>query len=104
MNFSENVSSKISVDTNYSMSKLTVLLVSNTLSDITENGVLFSIKIKVDNDAVTGDYNVSFTDYSSSNFINCNGEKVGFTFGNGVISVNGKNLSEVFLKPDSYRL
>lgn len=95
VNFSENVSSKISVDTNYSMSKLTVLLVSNTLSDITENGVLFSIKIKVDDDAVTGDYNVSFTDYSSSNFINSNGEKVGFTFGNGVISVNGKNLSEV---------
>lgn len=101
LNVSESFSSKASVDTSYSMSKLNVLLTANEVSDISENGVVFTFKIKVDNDAVTGDYNVSFTDYSSINFINADGEKVGFTFGNGVISVNGKSTG-VYTATDPY--
>lgn len=90
---SNNFSSQGTVDYNYELGKLTVLITSNDLENITGNGVLLTLKIKVDNDAVTGDYNLIFTDYSSTNFIDCEGEKVGFTFGDGVISVKGKTTT-----------
>lgn len=81
---------------NYDCGVLTYFYMANSdTANVTSNGTLFSFKIKADNDAVTGDYNISFTDYSSSNFINVDAQKVSFTFGDGKISVTGKNLSEV---------
>ena len=91
---SDAFAQKGQTDISYSCSKLTYLYSANDFSDITDNGELFTVKIKVDDDAITGDYYVSFVDYSSSNFIDSEGNKVGFTFGNGTISVDGKNISE----------
>ncbi len=77
----------VSYTTNLSKNILTILINSDTSSNITYNGKILTLKVKVDKNILIGDYNIYFVNYSSSNFINYNAEKVPFNFKNCVVSL-----------------
>ena len=85
----------VSYTTNLSNNIFTCLINSDTSSNITYNGTILTLKLKAD-DTFIGDYNIYFVDYSSSNFINYNAEKVPFTFENGVVSLGEGYVFEVY--------
>lgn len=71
---------------------LTCLINSENSSNITHNGVILTLKIKVSQSILAGSYNVYFTSYSSNNFINYEAQKVPFTFGDGVVMIENGAL------------
>ncbi len=86
----------VSYTANLSDNIFTCLINSDTSSNITYNGTVLTLKLKTDNDALIGDYNIYFVDYSSSDFINYNAEKVPFTFKNSVVSLGEGYLFEAY--------
>lgn len=93
----ENIVSSLD-DTNINISEIDNIKVqwdSPTLSNITNNGILFSIKFRVKQNALLGNSVISLT-YDSGDIINSNLEDIICNVNNGIINIQKYNENYIF--------
>ncbi|MBQ5590714.1 MAG: hypothetical protein IIU65_03445, partial [Clostridia bacterium] len=81
-----------------------VFLYTNSLGNIvnnTNNGVLFTIKFKVSEDAQPGTYYFEYKDYKDSNVIDIANNSVAFTYNQPAITVLGEETEPSSTEPSS---